>query len=120
MRSKTARKPLRRTLLAAPLVVTSAWSTACGGPTHTNPGPPVTSPTPQETSGPAPTASGSPGPGRPLAEVPKDGGGHVEKRPDGTCVYVFPPPDMTCPDDMACNPGPPREPLDVRCPEGTK
>lgn len=108
--AKAPKRTRRAKLLAAPFVVTAALANGCGGPAepperpHVNPGPPTTDPTaqPSATSG--------------LPDAPNDGSGRVEKRADGTCVYVYPPPDTSCPPDVQCNPGPPREPMPVKCP----
>ena len=69
----------------------------------------------------------NPGPPTPPKEVecppellpppPEGGGGTVRKLADGSCVYVFPEPKMDCPVGATCNPGPPREPLKVACPD---
>lgn len=126
----------RRRLLAAPFVATAALTPACGGPTYTNPGPPTLEPTatatvaepdptvaPTATATAAPTttattatvATGSPT-GDALPDAPNDGSGRLERRADGTCVYLYDPPPMKCPPGAMCNPGPPRAPLPVKCP----
>jgi hypothetical protein len=51
-----------------------------------------------------------------LADPPKDGPGKIVKQADGTCLYVYPEPSMECPPASYCNPGPPQDPLKVKCP----
>jgi hypothetical protein len=119
------RRLKRRALLAAPIVATALFAPACASTRHMNPGPskePPTEPetpepeTPEETPETPDTADTSP-PG-PLPDAPKDGGGKIVTQPDGTCLYRYPPPDMSCPPNRTCNPGPPRDPLRVKCPDG--
>lgn len=93
---------------------------ACGGQVYTNPGPPDEPTTqPVDTTAPVDTAAPT-GTGAPLAEIPKDEKGRVEKQADGTCLYIFPYPEGHCPPGASCNPGPPREPLAVKCPADAK
>lgn len=125
------RRVPRRPLLAAPLFATAVLAPACSGRVYTNPGRPEEVPTtqPSETATPtstptttatsAPTTAATTDPG-PFAEIPKEGGGHVAKQPDGSCLYVFPERDFSCPPGAHCNPGPPQEPLKVRCPPDAK
>lgn len=107
----------RRRILAAPFVVT-ALASSTGACVYSNPAPPEqpsSQPTPSSTATtPAPT--GAPTGGAPLSDIPKNGGGHVTKQADGTCLYVFPDPVDDCPPEVDCNPGPPRAPLHVKCP----
>ena len=136
----------RHRLLAAPLVMTAALSSAAcahepdrvDGPIM-NPPPPVSADTippaaraptavPRAEAAPTPPVAAS---AQASATTPSDAdlpdvpptalqsGGHVVQRPDGTCAVVFPEPKMpTCPPTAYCNPGPPRAPLKVKCPSG--
>lgn len=94
-----------------------AAASAC---VYSNPAPPqdpTARPDDTTASTASPTATSS---GAPLAEIPKGAEGRVEKQADGTCLYVFREPSMDCPPDVQCNPGPPREPLAVKCPADDK
>lgn len=115
MPSKKNRR--ERALLAAPIVLTTVFAPGCQSSeqVHWNPESPEsprTSATPDTT--PTATVAGE------LTEAPKTPGGRVEAQPDGTCLYFAPPPDMTCPPTMQCNPGPPIEPVKVKCPDDKK
>lgn len=115
------RKRPRRTFLAAPLVVTAVLAPACAGRVYTNPGPPE-----EPTAQPDPTATPTTDPTtaptgvEPLTDAPTDGDGKIVKQADGTCLYVFKEPDMSCPPGAHCNPGPPQDPLKVKCPPDAK
>jgi hypothetical protein len=128
------RSSRRKRLLAAPIVITAMFAPACQGVTYTNPTQPK-EPEPEQPTATAtvaaPDVSAEPNrePVAPastsaaakvavLQEPPPNGGGRVVRQPDGTCLYVFPDPVVTCPPNMDCNPGPPREPLRVKCPHG--
>jgi hypothetical protein len=132
---KTEKRRRERVMFAAPIVATAVFAAGCPSRTyHENPGGPVDvppdpkeTPEPTETAQPdtsptaAPTASASAAPTTgELQDPPKDGGGEVVAQKDGTCLYVFPDPKMDCPPTARCNPGPPREPLRVKCPDGKK
>jgi hypothetical protein len=124
----------RKRLLAAPIVVTAMFAPACQGVTHTNPRQPQEPERVQPTATatvaapeasaepnrePVPTASASAAAkAAALQDPPPNGEGRVVRQPDGTCLYVFPDPQKECPRDVDCNPGPPREPLRVKCPHG--
>lgn len=129
-----AKRSKRTSLLAAPIVVTAMFAPACESRIYRNPGPPKEPQTPATasagstdgdavpTSGPittaVPPASASPEPEpEELKPIPENGGGRVEFLKDGTCLYVYPPPQMSCPPTATCNPGPPRQPLKVKCPK---
>lgn len=110
-----------KALLAAPIIATALFAPACEPRVYRNPGPPE-QPPPREVT---PTNPGPPTepqvapttePDKPLADAPKDGEGRIEKQSDGTCLYIYPMPKKDCPVDATCNPGPPREPLHVKCP----
>jgi hypothetical protein len=122
-------------LLAAPLVITAVFTAACENRVYTNPMPPqeprVTPPTtaepdatatptaePDATATPTTVPTASPDAVADLQPIPKNGGGKVEHQPDGSCRYVFPMPKMDCPPTAHCNPGPPRMPIKVKCPDG--
>ncbi|MFO0618321.1 MAG: hypothetical protein U0414_37350 [Polyangiaceae bacterium] len=147
MRPTSKKNRLRRPLLAAPLVVTAALTPGCGngGTVYSNPGypedpsaHPTTSASAPATATPvvsastapstpssssaatAPTTSAPPRDEEPLAEIPKNGGGKVVKQPDGSCKYVFPVEDVSCPPTVHCNPGPPQKPIKVKCPPDGK
>ncbi|NUP08910.1 MAG: hypothetical protein HOW73_22915 [Polyangiaceae bacterium] len=126
-------------LLAAPIVVTAVVGTAvvgsaCVGRTYVNPGPPTgekvtasasasasASTAPTTTAAPTATTEPTSAPvasTEPLPDPPKEGDGKVHKQPDGTCLYIFPEPSTpNCPPGAYCNPGPPREPIKVKCPD---
>ncbi len=128
----TSPKPSRRRprLLAAPIVITASLGGACEYKTYTNPLPPQRTADPLEVPSAEPSAvpsaepvasvsasanaSPTADPG-PLAEIPK-GPGRIQKNPDGSCSFHFPPPSMECPPTARCNPGPPRMPIKVKCP----
>lgn len=132
MRSK------KKLFLAAPFVLTTA-AVGCGAapePVHDNPGPalpPSSSPdvvdvprptatavTPPAVATGAPTATAAPTSNEPIQPMPKEPG-RVEKGADGICRFVFPDPEMPhCPPHAFCNPGPPRDPVRVACPEEKK
>lgn len=95
---------------AHPTTAPSAPATETAAPTTNASSAPVASTTPSAT----------PHDEEPFAEIPKDGGGKVVKQPDGTCKYVFPERDFSCPPTMHCNPGPPQKPLKVKCPADGK
>ena len=125
-----SRRLKSKALLAAPIVATALFAPACEPRVYRNPMPPQepqppetiptseepdTSPTSEPTTD-SPTGATSP---EALPDPPKDGGGKVEKQEDGTCLYVYPRPPMeSCPPNVRCNPGPPRQPLAVKCPDG--
>jgi hypothetical protein len=116
-----------KALLAAPIVATALFAPACAPRVHRNPGPPQeprppetepeTEPDTPETDTPETEPTGTTSPDA-LPDAPKDGGGKIAKQSDGTCLYNYPPPDMSCPPNRRCNPGPPRAPLRVKCPDG--
>lgn len=126
----------RKRLLAAPIVITAMFAPACQGVRYTNPPHPQEPEPAQPTSTAtvaAPEVSAEPI-GEPMApasasasakvavlgDPPSNGGGKVVRQPNGKCIYVFPEPDMKCPPGAYCNPGPPREPLPVKCPDGKR
>jgi hypothetical protein len=129
----SSKRSKRKGLLAAPIVLTAMFTPACEGQIYRNPEPPQTPPpTATAAGGPtappaiptaapvvtaAPSASASAAVAA-LPPVPKDGEGTLHRSADGSCVYIYPPPDMSCPPHTFCNPGPPREPLKVKCPPG--
>src|SRR5215212_3202449 len=100
-----ANKRLRsKALLAAPILMTAVFAPACEPRIYRNPGPPDQPPQTTPTSD-------------PLADPPEgaEPGGRVEKQPDGTCLYVYPRPEMEpCPPEERCNPGPPRAPVPMK------
>jgi hypothetical protein len=133
----------RRGLLAAPIVVTAIFGPACESHVYTNPGPPEqpsasateppTDPTVSPTVSPtaaAPAsavasthatntvATGQPSAVASLPPGPSGVPGTLRKLPDGTCAFEFPPPSMDCEPGEHCNPGPPRAPIKVKCPDG--
>lgn len=126
----------RKRLLAAPIVITALFAPACHGVRYTNP-PQPQEPEPEQPTSTAtvaaPEVSAEPN-SEPVAtasasatakvavlqDPPSNGGGKLVRQPDGTCLYVFPEPDMRCPPGARCNPGPPREPLRVKCPDGKR
>jgi hypothetical protein len=120
------RRLKRRALLAAPIVATALFAPACAPTRHMNPGPSKEPPTEPEMpepdtspdEAPEPETPETPEPAGPLPDAPKDGGGKLVTQADGTCLYRYPPPDMSCPPNRTCNPGPPRAPLRVKCPDG--
>ncbi|MCU0685466.1 MAG: hypothetical protein MUF34_25035 [Polyangiaceae bacterium] len=133
-----ARPSKRQRVLAAPIVVVTAFvGSACRQMTYTNPGPPEGGSPPEPTAPleptsaisasapvePAPSAEVAP-PTAPitkleeLPDAPRDQEGRVVTNPDGSCAYHYPPPSMKCPPQAHCNPGPPRAPLKVKCPDG--
>jgi hypothetical protein len=129
----SSKRSKRKGLLAAPIVLTAMFTPACESRIYTNPGPPQTPPTPPTaaegptdqpaipTAAPVVTAAPSASASAAVAElppVPKDGDGTVHRSADGSCVYIYPRPSMKCPPHALCNPGPPREPLKVKCPPG--
>jgi hypothetical protein len=127
---KTDKRKRERLMFAAPIVATAVFAAGCPGRVYRNPGPPTETPpettataASSDTAAPdtaptaAPTTSAS---AEVLPDPPKDGGGEVKAQADGTCLYVFPYPKDNCPPTAHCNPGPPREPLRVKCPDGTK
>lgn len=109
--------------------MTAAFGAACGH-VYTNPAGPTTEPTtqPVDTASPdattAPTTTPTTAPtttgGAPVGEIPKDAKGHVRKQKDGTCLYFAPEPEMDCPPGASCNPGPPQDPVVVKCPADAK
>ncbi|MCK6593202.1 MAG: hypothetical protein L6Q76_37070 [Polyangiaceae bacterium] len=101
-----------KALLAAPIVATALFAPACEPRVYRNPGPPVEARPPNTTPTSEPTASPDGVAG------PPDEGGRIEKQPDGTCLYIYPYPKDDCPPHATCNPGPPREPMKVKCPDG--
>jgi hypothetical protein len=120
-------------LLAAPIVVTAVFSSACESRVYTNPREPQVTPTtstpppdgtavptaePDASATPSAIPSATPDAVADLSPIPRDGGGTIKRQPDGTCLYVYPMPEMNCPPTASCNPGPPRRPLKVKCPEG--
>ncbi|NUO51137.1 MAG: hypothetical protein HOV80_19950 [Polyangiaceae bacterium] len=133
---KTDKRKRERIMFAAPIVATAVFAAGCPGRVYKNPGPPTETPpditataAPSDTA--APAASGSAAPttsaaptasasAAVLPDAPKDGGGKIVAQADGTCLYVFPHEEMHCPPGAHCNPGPPQEPLRVKCPDGTK
>lgn len=132
-RGKRAKRAKRAGLLAAPIVMTAMATPACEGSAQREPRSPqdppptttVAAPHPDNTvvppGGPPGTAV-PPEPKPPEAElepIPADGGGRVERRPNGSCLYIFPPPKTTCQPTATCNPAPPRNPIKVKCPEPT-
>lgn len=118
-------------MFAAPIVATAVFAAGCPGRVYRNPGPPTETPpettataattAPSDTAAPdtAPTAAPTSDSGD-LPDAPQDGGGRVVAQADGSCLYVFPEPKMSCPPAAHCNPGPPQAPLRVKCPDGTK
>lgn len=118
----TRRRIPRRRHLAAPLVITAALAAsaaACGGErVYSNPERPE-DPKPVDTTAPDATAAPRASSSAPLADIPK-GNGRVAKQSDGTCLYIFPDGGDDCPPEVDCNPGPPREPLAVKCPPDAK
>lgn len=129
------RRSKRQRVLAAPIVVTSIFGAACKEPTiFVNPGrpeqplvgnppEPVPPPEPSASAPVEPVASAPPTapitkPDEDLPVAPSDPKGRVVAQADGTCLYHYPPPSAKqCPPGMHCNPGPPRKPLKVKCPD---
>jgi len=130
-RLKRRLKQKSKAFLAAPIVATAMFLPACGGPVYRNPGPPTEPQPPEVTPQDAPETTPTDEPETPstdgptttspeaLPDAPKNGGGKIEKQSDGTCLYVYPrPKEESCPPPKRCNPGPPRQPLPVKCPDG--
>lgn len=126
----TNRRLKSKALLAAPIVATALFGSACEPRVYRNPGPPqqpqppTTASTPEPDTAPTaspdtpPTATPDTPPKDGLPDPPNEKGGAIMRRDDGTCLYQFPPPDMSCPPTAHCNPGPPRKPIAVKCPNG--
>ena len=117
---KTDKRRRERIMFGAPIVATAVLAAGCAGRVYENPGRPTDVP-PETTATTAPGETPPPADSGELQDPPKDGEGKVVVQEDGSCLYVFPyPKDDHCPPDAHCNPGPPREPLRVKCPDGTK
>lgn len=123
-------KLLNRKMLAAPIVMTMAMTAGCADAPHVNPvppteptatGEPVTSATatapPTATVAGMPTSTPTATPTTTPSALPvAEPGANIMRKPDGTCLEIFPEPSMECPPHSHCNPGPPREPEPVQCP----
>jgi hypothetical protein len=127
----SSKRSKRNSLLAAPIVVTAIFTPACEGRVYRNPQrpqqPPTTEteptatpdvpeiPTSEPVATAAPTGSGSLEVPE-LPPAPMNDDGTTIRMADGSCLHTYPPPDLSCPPRMLCNPGPPRKPIKVKCP----
>ena len=119
------RRRRSKALLAVPFVITVLGPTACADRVYTNPTPP-TRPTVDDdaavvtTTDPPVQATDAAAPQTGLPDPPNDGSGHLVVADNGDCLWQYNPPEMHCPPHAYCNPGPPRQPLHVKCPNGAK